>query len=67
VALSRDPIVCTGAVNGAAVKGADVKGTAADAAAGFAAGQVASRLSSAPANPSLENFAVCAVRRPSDP
>jgi hypothetical protein len=30
----------------------------------FAGGQVASKLSSADARPSLENFAVCAMRRP---
>ena len=53
-------MVCKGIVAGAAVNGAAVS-----AGAGFAGGQVASRLSTAPANPSLENVALCASRRPS--
>src|ERR1700704_1472916 len=51
---ARATSICTGAVKGVA-----------NGAVGFAGGQVASRLSSAPASPSLENVAVCASRCPS--
>src|SRR6266704_2801635 len=43
----------------------DASGVAGDDGAPFASGQVASRLSSAPDSPSLENFTVCARRCPS--